>query len=38
MDDKEENLEVPKEMGWKVIQATGHELEKIKNKVYEFLN
>jgi len=38
IDDKEENLEVPKEMGWKVIQATGHELEKIKNKVYEFLN
>lgn len=38
IDDKEENFEIPKKMGWKVIQATGHELDKIKNKVYEFLN
>lgn len=38
IDDVEENLEIPKKIGWKVIQATGHDLEKIKNKVYEFLN
>lgn len=38
IDDVEENLEVPRKMGWKVIQATGHDLDKIKYKVYEFLN
>lgn len=38
IDDVEENLEIPKKIGWKIIQATGHDLEKIKNKVNEFLN
>lgn len=38
IDDKEENLEIPKKMGWEIIQATGHNLDKIKGKVYEFLN
>lgn len=38
IDDKEENLKIPKEIGWEVIQATGHNLDKIKIKVYEFLN
>lgn len=38
IDDVEENLEIPKKIGWEVIQATGHELDKIKDKVYKFLN
>ncbi len=38
IDDVKENLEIPKKIGWEVIQATGHELDKIKDKVYKFLN
>lgn len=38
IDDKEDNLEIPKRMGWQILQATGHDLDKIKEKVYEFLN
>ena len=38
IDDHEENLVIPKEMGWQTLQATGHELDKIKTKVFKFIN
>ncbi len=37
VDDTEKNLEIPKEKGWQVLHANGHELEIIKRKVNEFL-
>ena len=38
IDDAEENLIIPKQMGWNVLQASGHELEIIKKNVFKFLN
>ena len=38
IDDRENNIETAKEMGWCTLQATGLELAKIKEKCEEFLN
>ena len=38
IDDKEKNLVAAKQRGWNVCQATGYELDKIKESVDKFLN
>ena len=38
IDDKKENIEVAKEMGWNAFQATGLELDKIKRVCDDFLS
>lgn len=37
IDDKLENLEIPKSKGWQVCHASGKELDKIKKQVEDFL-
>ena len=37
IDDSEKNIETAKSMGWNTLIATGKELNKIKEKCYEFL-
>ena len=37
IDDSEKNIETAKSMGWNTLMATGKELNKIKEKCYEFL-
>lgn len=38
IDDSKENIQVAQKRGWNACLATGHELEKIKEKVDEFLD
>ncbi len=38
IDDSKENIEVAQKRGWNTCLATGHELDKIKEKVDEFLD
>ena len=38
IDDSEENIEVAKNRGWNTCLATGHELDKIKDSINNFLN
>ena len=38
IDDRKCNVDAAKEIGWNTLQATGLELDKIKNKCEEFLN
>ena len=38
IDDSKENIEVAKSRGWNTCLATGHELDKIKDSISEFLN
>lgn len=38
IDDKKENIEVASELGWNVLQATGLELDIIKDKCEQFIN
>ena len=38
IDDSKENIEVAKNRGWNTCLATGHELDKIREKVNKFLN
>lgn len=38
IDDRERNIIAAKERGWNVLQAYGYELDKIKERVHEFLN
>ena len=38
IDDSKENIEVANKRGWNTCLATGHELDKIKNSINEFLN
>ncbi len=37
IDDRSDNIETAKEMGWNAFQSTGLELDKIKEKCEEFL-
>ena len=37
IDDSEKNIETAKSMGWNTLMTTGKELNKIKEKCYEFL-
>ena len=38
IDDSKENIETAKQLGWNTCNAYGYELDKIKEKVKEFLN
>ena len=38
IDDRKNNIDSAKEIGWNTLQATGLELDKIKNTCEEFLN
>ena len=38
IDDRLDNIEMASKMGWNVLQATGLELDKIKEKCEDFLN
>ena len=38
VDDRKDNIEMASSMGWKTINATGLELDKIKKGIEEFLN
>ena len=37
IDDSKENIETAKKLGWNTCNAYGYELDKIKEKVEEFL-
>ena len=38
IDDHSQNIEAAKQRGWKVCQAYGYEIEKIKDCINKFLN
>ena len=38
IDDREDNIKMASSLGWNTLQATGLELDKIKNKCIEFIN
>lgn len=38
IDDREDNIEAARNRGWNTCNATGHELDKIKESVNRFLN
>ena len=38
IDDSKENIEMAKNRGWNTCLATGHELNRIKEKINELLN
>ena len=38
IDDSKENIEVANKRGWNTCLATGHELDKIKDSINNFLN